>query len=206
MKNVFVLTLLTLVAAAHAANPSDGNNGNDKPVGNSGSPSATSASGPSTSSAGAAAVAGAAAGAIAGSASTSGASASGTGGAGGRGGDGGYSTSSASGSNSNDDETNTYVLPAPVLLPSMAAVPCASAMIKNDAFSIGWNFISVGKGQTDTTDCTLITLRNSKVEACQYASAKQIEDMLIAKYLPAFVPSAGTMRDMSTEECAAAKK
>ncbi len=177
MKTITIFAAIILAAAAaHATQPATQPN--------------TAASAGSTS------ISGAAAGAV--SSSQSGASASGTASAGG--GAGGSVSNSSGG-----DENNVYVAPAPVMLPSMAAVTCPSAMIKNDAFSIGWSFISVGKGQTDTTDCTLLTLRNSKVDACQYASAKQIEDMMIVKYLPAFVPSANTMRDLSMEECRAAK-
>ena len=72
----------------------------------------------------------------------------------------------------------------------------------------GWLLIggaSVADSKTDPTDCTLMLLRNAKVDACQYASAKQVEDLMIAKLLPAFKASAGTYPDLTPTECAAVK-
>jgi hypothetical protein len=102
--------------------------------------------------------------------------------------------------------SHMYVLPAPVFTPPMAAVDCpAGVSITNDAASIGWNFASVAHGRTDNSDCVLIALRNAYVEQCQYASAKQVQDLLTAKLLPGFKSSGTAYLDLTRAECDALK-
>src|SRR5690606_34389192 len=59
-------------------------------------------------------------------------------------------------------------LPPPVFTPPMAPVQCPSATITQDATSFVMGVYSDANAKTDTSDCTLIQVRNAKVEACQY--------------------------------------
>lgn len=92
--------------------------------------------------------------------------------------------------------------------PQMAPVHvegCAP-QITQHARGLLWGAGSDAGGTTDTSACTLLHIRNAKVEACQYGSAKQIEDLLVAKLLPGFVASpAGDFVDLSRQACAALK-
>jgi hypothetical protein len=103
---------------------------------------------------------------------------------------------------STSTENSMYVLPSPVFTPPMAAVNCpAGVEITNEAFSLGWSAISAARGHTDNSACVLITLRNAYVEQCQYASAKQVQDLLTAKMLPGFVASGTAYLDLTRGEC-----
>lgn len=118
--------------------------------------------------------------------------------AGGGGGGGGGSVSSG--------DNNLFVLPSPVFTPPMARVDCPAGVdITNEAFSLGWSAVSAARGHTDNSACVLITLRNSYVDQCQYASAKQVQDLLTAKLLPGFKSSGTRYIDLTTTECAALK-
>lgn len=118
--------------------------------------------------------------------------------AGGGGGGGGGSVSSG--------DNNLFVLPSPVFTPPMAPVDCPAGVdITNEAFSLGWSAVSAARGHTDNSACVLITLRNSYVDQCQYASAKQVQDLLTAKLLPGFKSSGTRYIDLTTAECAALK-
>lgn len=185
--------------------------------------------------AGAAAGAIAGAGAVSGSSSSSNSSSTGTGvGLGiGQGGSSTSSSSAAGGSSSsgasadgqqqqqqgqestlvNEGDSNRYsarslalFLPPPVFTPPMAKVDCAGAMITQDAMSILWSGFSKASAKTDSSDCTLINIRNAKVETCQYASAKKIEDLLVRKHLPDFEPETvfkgDRFIDYTPEQCA----
>lgn len=116
---------------------------------------------------------------------------------------------SAEANNSNSlggDSSRLYVLPSPVFTPPMAAVACPGGVdITNEAVSLGWNAVSAARGHTDNSACVLITLRNAYVEQCQYASAKQVQDLLTAKHLPAFKSSSTVYLDLTHQECAAFK-
>lgn len=96
----------------------------------------------------------------------------------------------------------------PAFTPPMAPIAGCAPVITQEAAS-GWLIVggaSKATGKTDPTDCTLIAIRNAKVEACQYASAKQIEDLLTTKLLPGFKPSAAEgFADLDTRACAALK-
>ncbi len=95
-----------------------------------------------------------------------------------------------------------YVLPAPVFTPPMAAVDCPAGVdITNEALAIGWNAVSAARGHTDNSACVLITLRNAYVEQCQFASAKQVQDLLTAKMLPGFAASSTVYLDLTLAEC-----
>jgi hypothetical protein len=89
----------------------------------------------------------------------------------------------------------------PVFTPPMAAISGCSAQVTQQAMSVGWGFFSQASGTTDVSDCTLIAIRNEKVENCQYASAKQIEDLMLKRKLPDFVPSNVEMIDLTPKEC-----
>lgn len=96
-------------------------------------------------------------------------------------------------------------LPPPAWTPPMAPVSCASANIDQSSTSLVWSGFSNATAKTDSSDCTLIQVRNAKVEACQYASAKQIEDLIVSKYLKGYQPSTVGMVDYTDKECAALK-
>ncbi len=90
--------------------------------------------------------------------------------------------------------------------PPMAPIEGCSVRVTQSARGFGLGVLSTADSLADPTDCTLIALRNAKVEACQYGSAKQIEDLLVAKLLPGFAPSAaGDFVDLSRQACAALK-
>lgn len=89
--------------------------------------------------------------------------------------------------------------------PPMAAIPCGGTVVEQSATGVGFGAFSRADSKADGSDCTMINVRNAKVEACQYASAKQIEDLVVAKRLPGYVPTPNTFRDLSTEECIALK-
>ncbi len=128
------------------------------------------------------------------------------GGAGGTATAGGGESNASNALNEGDSSTRMWVLPGPTFTPPMAPVSCPSAMITQDSIGIGWNFISRPTAKTDTSDCTLIQMRNAKVDTCQYASAKQIEDLLVQKHLEKFKPSdVGGFVDLNPRECAALK-
>lgn len=114
----------------------------------------------------------------------------------------GGSSDASGGANSFASDSRFYVLPAPMYAPPMAHVDCPSANVDLKGGSVGWSFASGYHHVTDSSDCTLIQLRNSKVESCQYASAKQIEDLLTLKYLPAYKPSDDArFADLTPAEC-----
>lgn len=92
-------------------------------------------------------------------------------------------------------------LPPPAWVPPMAPVDCASAMITQDSKLIAFNAYSEANAKTDTSDCTLIRLRNAKVESCQFGEAKQIEDLVVAKYLKDYKPGQVQMPNYSHAEC-----
>lgn len=96
-------------------------------------------------------------------------------------------------------------LPPPAWTPPMSPVQCASANIEQGSTSVVFGGFSTANARTDSSDCTLIQMRNAKVEACQYASAKQIEDLLVRKYLTNYSPSTVAMQDYTDKECAALK-
>jgi hypothetical protein len=94
----------------------------------------------------------------------------------------------------------------PVFTPPMAPIACPSANVKQMAAALGGGLIgSYAEGSTDSSDCTLIQLRNAKVETCQYASAKQIEDLLAQKYLPKYAANGKPFEDYNASECALMK-
>lgn len=119
----------------------------------------------------------------------------------------GQSQSSTGGtmSDSSSSRFNAYALPAPVFTPPMARVECPTPRIENRAISVGWGFVSAARGDTTTDDCTAIALRNAYVEQCQYASAKQVQDLLTAKVLPGFKSSTVVYLDLTQGECTALK-
>lgn len=110
-----------------------------------------------------------------------------------------------------DSDRSSYrswavVLPAAPWMPPMARVECASAQIDQSDQQVLWGAWRNAQAHTNTSDCTVIALRNAKVETCQYASAKQVEDLLLVKHLPAFsaADSSGYI-DLTPTQCAALK-
>lgn len=106
---------------------------------------------------------------------------------------------------SNSSRAWSLFLPPPAWTPPMAPVSCPSANIEQGSTATFWNGFSNVTAKTDSSDCTLIQVRNAKVEACQFASAKQIEDLLVSKYLKNYQPSTVGMVDYTDKECAVLK-
>jgi hypothetical protein len=91
----------------------------------------------------------------------------------------------------------------PAFTPPMAPVDGCAAEVRQSADAITL-LGSKAAGVTDPSVCHLFTLRNLKVQQCQYATAKRIEDRLIAKMLPDFpAPAELGYVDLSREACAA---
>ena len=99
--------------------------------------------------------------------------------------------------------SSMWVLPAPVFTPPLPAIPCPSANTEQSAFAVGFNFISFAKASTNSDNCTAITLYNSYVATCKYASAQQVLDRLSAKVLPGFTPSGIVLIDIEAAKCTA---
>lgn len=87
-------------------------------------------------------------------------------------------------------KSNMWVLPAPVFTPPLPPIAgCPGANIEQFAAAVGWSFASIAKASVNTDNCTAITLYNSYVATCKWASAQQVLDLLSAKVLPGFQPS-----------------
>lgn len=97
--------------------------------------------------------------------------------------------------------SSMWVLPAPVFTPPLPAIPCPSANADQLAFAVGFNFISFAKASTNSDNCTAITLYNSYVATCKYASAQQVLDRLSSKVLPGFTPSGIALVDIEASKC-----
>jgi hypothetical protein len=104
-----------------------------------------------------------------------------------------------------NSDSNLYVLPAPVFVPPMAALPCPAAQIEQEAVAGGWNFFSFSKAKTDTRDCTAIIVINSLIDRCQYGRAQQALDLLAVRALPGFQVAASSYPDLTPKECAVVK-
>lgn len=116
------------------------------------------------------------------------------------------SSSSLVDSSSVSSRSWSLFLPPPVFTPPMAKLDCPMAHITQRADAQLWSGFSQARAETDPTDCTLIQLRNAKVETCQYATAKQIEDLMLAKHLKDFKANADVkFTDYSEQECAVLK-
>ena len=139
--------------------------------------------------------------------STSGASAAG--GAGGSGtasvGDVAPAQNSSLSSSTEGSRSWSLFLPPLAYVPPMAPIQGCAAKVTQSARGFAWGAYSDSGSSADTDACTLIAIRNAKVESCQYASAKQIEDLLTAKMLPAYKPTEVKFEDLSPKDCAATK-
>jgi hypothetical protein len=102
----------------------------------------------------------------------------------------------------------SLALAPPSATPQLPPIAGCAARVTQSARS-GWLLIggvSAADALIDPTDCTLIEIRNSMAEACQYASAKQIDDRLAAKLLPGYVANGSVaFKDHAPEVCAAMK-
>lgn len=195
MNKLLLIALLALTGTANATYCTNGAKDYPKCT-----PPASSLSSNSNSAATSNSMAGAVAGAVATAGSTA------LGGAGGAGGAGGVATvaaGAAMGGNvsTSGGDSNLWVMPAPVFTPPMITISCPQAAVNQEAFAVGWNFLSYAKSNIDPMECTLIQIRNAKVETCQYASAKQIEDMMVKRRLPDYVPNPVVMDDYTPAEC-----
>lgn len=187
MNKILLIALLALTGTAHATYCTNGAKDYPKctpPVSNL----------PSNSSANSSSMAGAVAGAVATAGSTA---------LGGAGGAATVAAGAAMGGSASTTggDSNLWVMPAPVFTPPMITISCPQAAVNQEAFAVGWNFLSYAKSNIDPMECTLIQIRNAKVETCQYASAKQIEDMMVKRRLPDYAPNPVVMDDYTPAEC-----
>lgn len=226
----FTLTIALLLATvpAWATYCADGSLIAAHPGGNCSVPipaPATSANPSATSAANNSAVtssqAGAVAGSVAGSnssATTGPTTASGTGigsgvGYGGTG-LGGSSTASGSASGTNSlgsvDSGNTTTtklnayaisLPAPVFVPPLPLSACPQASSEAHSWAFGWNLISKADAFTNTDACTLITVYNTLLQRCKWASARKVLNGLTKKALPDYAPESSVDLDLTEKEC-----
>jgi hypothetical protein len=105
-------------------------------------------------------------------------------------------------SNGGSFKSNMWVLPAPVFTPPLPMiVGCPGANIEQFAAAIGWSFASIAKASVNTDNCTAITLYNSYVATCKYASAQQVLDLLSAKILPGFKRADIILVDLDAAKC-----
>jgi hypothetical protein len=100
-------------------------------------------------------------------------------------------------------KSSMWVLPAPVFTPPLPAIPCPSANTEQMAVAIGFNFISFAKASTNSDNCTAISVYNSYVATCKYASAQQVLNLLSAKVLPGFKASGLVLVDLEAPKCSA---
>jgi hypothetical protein len=114
-------------------------------------------------------------------------------------------SSSASGGSVQSRSGDLFVLPAPVFVPPMPALPCPAAQVEQQAIGIGWNFVSQSSARTDTRDCTAIIVINSLIERCQYGRAQRALDMLAVRALPGFEVAPTAYPDLEPAACAALK-
>lgn len=104
---------------------------------------------------------------------------------------------------SSDYNAWSVVLPPLASTPPMAPIAGCAPEITQSAVGFVFGIFSDARARTDPSDCTLIALRNTKFEQCQFASAKQIEDLMLLKKLPDFKPSAAVFIDHDQAMCAA---
>lgn len=104
---------------------------------------------------------------------------------------------------SSDYKSLGLVLPAPASTPALPAMPTCDALTTQTAFAFGFGLFSTAEAKADPADCTLLKLRYIKELQCQYASAKQIEDLMLAKLLPGYQPTQNMGIDHTQAGCAA---
>ena len=108
-----------------------------------------------------------------------------------------------------DDHSSSSFKALALSLPTAAFTPpmpidasdCTNTTQRADAQL--WNGFSQASAARSTDTCTLIKLHNAYLAECQYASAKQVKDLLTAKLLPGFKPADRPAFDMSENECRA---
>ena len=136
----------------------------------------------------------------------------GYGGAGGAGGTSSAQSSSAGGANSlgNVDSGNTTTtrlnayaisLPAPVFVPPLPLSACPQASSEAHSWAFGWNLISKADAFTNTDACTLITVYNTLLQRCKWASARKVLNGLTKKALPDYAPESSVDLDLTEKEC-----
>ena len=101
--------------------------------------------------------------------------------------------------------SSMWVLPAPVFTPPLPSISgCPGANVEQMAASIGWSFASIAKATVNSDNCTAITLYNSFVATCKWASAQQVLNLLSVKVLPGFKASNDlVLVDLDAAKCTA---
>lgn len=69
--------------------------------------------------------------------------------------------------------------------------PC-SPTVTQSARNLGMGILSRADAKTDPRICHIVERRNNAWRECRYATAKQIDDLLMAEMLPGFTPPAET--------------
>lgn len=129
-------------------------------------------------------------------------------------GTGGSSTASGTASGTNSlgsvDSGNTTTtrlnayaisLPAPVFVPPLPLSACPQASSEAHSWAFGWNLISKADAFTNTDACTLITVYNTLLQRCKWASARKVLNGLTKKALPDYAPESSVDLDLTEKEC-----
>lgn len=102
---------------------------------------------------------------------------------------------------SSSTRVNMWAIPAAPFLPQMSPVECPSASIRQTSITTPvWGLFGTYQwSSTDASACEMITVRNAMIERCRYASAAQVEDLLVKRTLQGFEPVTPVTRDGATE-------
>lgn len=95
----------------------------------------------------------------------------------------------------------SLALPGPVFTPPMAKIECPSAHLTQMAVQVLGPLFSYAQSEADSSDCTLLNLRNAMIEQCRYKSASMLEARLTAKYIKDFPQSETFYIDLTRDEC-----
>jgi hypothetical protein len=100
----------------------------------------------------------------------------------------------------------------------MEAVPgCSFVQQKQTTIGVLAGAFSYAGASADPSDCLLIDRRNALVEQCQYAQARDIDNLMVAKYLGEYrfkrvvsddgsVPKDAAISNLSAEDCDAERR
>lgn len=104
------------------------------------------------------------------------------------------------------DFNKGYSLFLPVLAstPPIGPIAAGQCAVRIDQKSAGVMFgaLSFALGGNDPSFCNMMEVRNAKAATCQFASAHEIEDLLVARELKAYQIKPSKWPDMGPEDCA----
>lgn len=118
-------------------------------------------------------------------------------------------SNSSGGSNSlgaidsgNQTSVHSYALalPFPAFVPPNPISGCPAANSEAHAWSIGFGLASKADSFVNTDSCVLITVYNSLLDRCQWASADKVLTGLTQKVLPGYTHEVNSL-DLTQDEC-----